>query len=74
MAYNSILKNVTVAIEVENGQDKTGATVFRKRNYSGVKGTATAEQIGIVANAIKTVISKESKDVYKNSVEQIKQA
>lgn len=72
MAYNSVLKNVSVGIEVEAGYDKEGNQVFRKRNYSGIKGTATAEQIGIVADAIKSAISKESKDVYKNSLEQIK--
>lgn len=74
MAYNSVLKSVTVGIEVEAGHTDAGAQIFRKRNYSGIKGTATAEQIGIVTAAIKAAISKDSKDVYKNSVEQIKNA
>lgn len=73
MAYDSVLQGVTLSIEVANGNDTAGNPVFRKRNYSGVKSTATAEQIGAVAKAIKDVISKESRDTYKNSVEKIKE-
>lgn len=74
MAYNSLLKNVSIAIEVESGYDTKGNQIFRKRSYSGIKGTATAEQIGIVADVIKSAIAVESKDVFKNSTEQIQRA
>lgn len=74
MAYNNILESVTLSIEVENGTNTSGATVYRKRNYTGVKGSATAEQIGAVADAIKAVLSVEARDTYKNSVEKIERA
>lgn len=74
MAYNNVLESVTLSIEVESGVNKVGKQVYRKRNYSGVKGTATAEQIGAVADGIKKVLSVEARDTYKNSVEKIQKA
>lgn len=71
MAYNNILQSVSLAIEVGSGEDKKGNTVYRKRNYNGIKGTATAEEIGAVADAIKGVLSLETRDTLKNSVEKI---
>lgn len=71
MAFNSVLQSVALAIEVSAGQDKQGNEIYRKRNYNGIKGTATPEQLGAVAEAIKSVISLESRDTYKNSVEKI---
>lgn len=71
MAYNNVLENVTLSIEVEGGVSKTGSIVYKKKNFSGIKGTATAEQIGIVADAIKNVLSADARYTYKNSVEKI---
>lgn len=74
MAYNNILESVTLSIEVEGGFNKAGDKVYKKKNYTGIKGTATAEQIGAVADGIKKVLSVEARDTYKNSVEKIEKA
>lgn len=71
MAYNNILENVTLSIEVEGGVSKGGTVVYKKKNFSGIKGTVTSEQLGIVADAIKKVLSADARNTYKNSVEKI---
>ena len=71
MAYNNELQSITLALEVQTGVDKKGNDVYRKRNYNGIKGAATAEQLGIVAAALKKVIANPTRDIYKNSVEKV---
>ena len=57
MATTKTLRTVTLTMEVENGVDSKGATAFKKKNYSGVKPSATPEDIYAVAAAIKSVLS-----------------
>lgn len=71
MAYNNVLESVTLAIEVENGKNVAGGQLYRKRNYTGIKGTASAEDIGAVADAIKAILTVDARNTYKNSVEKI---
>lgn len=61
MAVNKVLKTTSFSIEVESGVDRTGATTYRKKNFSGVKGSATPDQINSVAEAIKLVLAKETR-------------
>ena len=62
MAVNKVLATASLTLEVENGKDKTGATIYKKRNFGNVSTTALPEDVYAVATAIKAVLSSETKD------------
>ncbi|EQB89544.1 hypothetical protein SDC9_108159 [bioreactor metagenome] len=64
MAISKVLNSATLSIEVENGTDKTGATVYRKKNFSGIKLTADPQNVFDVAEAIKVVLKPNTRDYY----------
>lgn len=66
MAVSKVIKSTTLSIEIENGQDKTGATVYKKKNFSGVKANADGEKVLAVADAIKVVLQPETRDCFIN--------
>ena len=68
MAITKVLSTSALSIEVENGLDKEGATAYRKKSFSGVKGNATAENIYAVAEAIKAVMKNPTRNYYINDV------
>lgn len=67
MAINKVLAGSTLVIEIESGQDKNGAPTYRKKSFSGVKGDATAENIYAVADAVKAVLKKPTRNYYLNN-------
>lgn len=66
MAVDKVLSTTSFYIEVENGTDKTGATIYKKKTFSGVKPTVAPENVFLVAEAIKDVLSAGSRDSYLN--------
>lgn len=66
MAVNKVLKTTSLSIEIEGGQDKVGATIYKKKNFSGVKGNALTENVYNVAEAIKLILAKDTRDSYIN--------
>ena len=64
MAVNKVLETTSFYIEVENGTDKQGAKIYRKKNFSGVKTNAAPENVYAVAEAIKGVLSIGSRDAF----------
>jgi hypothetical protein len=71
MAVSKVLDTTSFAIEVESGTDKTGAKIYRKKTFSGVKNSATSENVYAVAEAIKTVLSAGTRDYYLNESSKI---
>ncbi|GFP77457.1 DUF1659 domain-containing protein [Clostridium fungisolvens] len=71
MAVNKVLDTTSFAIEVESGTDKTGAKIYRKKTFSGVKNSATPENVYAVADAIKAVLSAGTRDYYLNEASKI---
>lgn len=74
MAVNKTLNTTSFSMEVENGTDKTGAKVYKKKTFSGVKGTAPIENIFAVAEAIKAVLGNGTRDYYLNEASKITNA
>jgi hypothetical protein len=71
MAVSKVLDSTSFAIEVESGTDKTGAKIYRKKTFSGVKKTAAPENVYAVADAIKAVLSVGTRDYYLNEASKI---
>ncbi|GIM28426.1 hypothetical protein CPJCM30710_10920 [Clostridium polyendosporum] len=71
MAVSKVLNSAYLSIEVENGTDKTGATVYRKKNFSGVKIDAAPQNVFDVAEAIKGVLSNSTRDYYLNETSKL---
>ena len=59
MAIEKELQETVLLIEVENGVDDSGNTVYKKKSFSRVKGEATDENIFNVATAITLVLKPE---------------
>lgn len=74
MAVNKIISTSTLVMEIENGKDKTGNTVYSKKNFLNVKTDAAAQDIFDVATAIQGVISVGTKDTYLNDTSKLVQA
>jgi len=66
MAVNKILSTTSFYIEVENGVDKTGAKVYKKKTFSGVNPNVDPENIFQVSEAIKDVLNASARDSYLN--------
>ena len=66
MTVNKVLSTTSFYIEVENGVDKTGAKVYKKKTFSGVSPNVDPENIFQVAEAIKDVLSASARDSYLN--------
>lgn len=73
MAVNKVLKTTSLSIEIESGQDKTGATVYKKKNFSGVKGSALAQNVYNVAEAIKLVLAADTRFSYLNDCSKLEE-
>lgn len=66
MAVNKVLNATSFYIEVENGVDKTGAPLYKKKTFSGIKPNVDPENIFQVTEAIKDVLSADVRDSYLN--------
>lgn len=71
MAVTKTLKTTTLNIEVESGQDKTGSTVYKKKNFSGVKVGATPESVNNVGEAIKLVLAADTRFTFVSEISQL---
>ena len=66
MAITKVLASSALVIEVESGSDKNGAPTYRKKSFSGVKGNAAVENVYAVADAVKAVMKKPTRNYYLN--------
>ncbi len=71
MAVNKELTVASFFIEIENGVDSTGAKVYKKKSFSGVKPEAAPENVFNVAEAIKTVLAAGTRDSYLNETSKL---
>jgi len=74
MAVSKVLNSASLSIEVENGTDKAGLPVYRKKNFSGVKIDAAPANVFDVAEAIKGVLSSGTRDYYLNEISKLANA
>ena len=68
MAISKELQKTTLSIEAQNGIDKDGAPVYKKKNFSNVKGSATPDAISAVADAIKLVLANPTRGTFVNEI------
>ena len=74
MAVNKVLSSSSLVIEIENGKDKTGNTIYKKKTFSSLKTTAAPQDIYDVAVAIQGILSVGAKDTYLNDNSKLVQA
>ncbi|OPJ64894.1 DUF1659 domain-containing protein [Clostridium oryzae] len=74
MAVSKVLDTTTLSIEVENGTDKNGKKIYRKKTFSAVKVNADAEKIYAVAKAISAVLNAGTGDFYLNEASKLTNA
>lgn len=72
MAVSKEISTSSLAIEVENGVDKEGNTIYTKKSFSGVKNNADPEKVYAVAEAIKGVLGANTRLYYLTEVSLIK--
>lgn len=71
MAVSKILNSTALSIEVQSGTDKTGAAVYKRKNFSGVKLNAESQNVFDVAEAIKGVLSNPTRDYFLNETSKL---
>ena len=60
---NKTLSSITLIMEVENGVDKKGVTIYKNKTYPNVNLSATPTDIFDVANAIKSVLAVNTRGI-----------
>lgn len=71
MAVSKALESATFSMEVQSGTDKTGAAVYKKRTFSGIKKDADPQNVYDMAEAIKAVLSSPTRDYYFNETSKL---
>ena len=71
MAVNKSLASATFAMEVQSGTDKTGAAVYKKRTFSGIKKDADPQNVYDMAEAIKAVLNSPTRDYFFNETSKL---
>jgi hypothetical protein len=74
MAVNKVISASSLVIEIENGTDTKGNTIYRKKTFSGLKTDADAQDIFDVSKAIQGVLSVSTKDTYLDDTSKLVQA
>jgi len=74
MAVNKVISTSSLVMEIENGKDTTGNTVYKKKTFSGLKTDAAPQDIYDVAVAIQGVLGVGARDTYLNDTLKLVQA
>ena len=74
MAVNKVISTSSLVMEIENGKDTSGNTVYRKKTFSGLKTDAAPQDIFDVSAAIQGVLSVGARDTYLNDTLKLVQA
>ena len=74
MATSKIISTTSLSIEVQSSVDKTGDPIYTKKNFSNIKNNADSQNVFDVAQAIKGVLSANTRDVYLNEASALVQA
>ena len=64
MAVNTVPENASFSIEVRKGTDALGNPTYGKKSFSNVKEDADPAKVLAVSNAIKEVLSGETRNTY----------
>ena len=67
MALKKQFYSNTLVIEIENGVNESGNTVFKKKSFTNINNSATDEDINEVANAIISTLDVATRNIYLNN-------
>lgn len=68
------LNSTSFSIEMENGQNSKGETVYKKKTFSNLKVDASPEDIYAVADAIKPMLNSATRNIIINDISTLVQA
>ena len=74
MAVNKVPESASFSIEVRKGTDALGNPTYSKKSFSNVREDADPEKVLAVANAIKEILTGETRNCYLTVVDQLAQA
>lgn len=66
MAVTKSLQTTSLSIEIQSGTDKAGDAIFTKKTFSNVRTDAASQNIYDIAEAIKAVLSVQTRDYFVN--------
>lgn len=74
MAVTKQIETTSLIIEVQKGVDKAGDAIYTKKTFSNVKTDVTPENAYAVADAIKAVLSVNTRAYFLNEASTLTQA
>lgn len=74
MAVNKITESASFSIEVRKGSDTLGNPTYSKKSFSNLREDADPQNVLDVANAIKSVLSDETRNIYMTVSDQLVQS
>jgi len=74
MATSKVISTTTLSIEVQSSVDKAGDPLYTKKNFSNIKNGTDPQKVFDVAQAIKGVLSANTRDMYLNESSTLEQA
>lgn len=66
MAVSLVKQSTSLGIEVEKGKDKAGDAIFTTKTFSNIKNDAQPADVYEVAQAIKVIMSENTRDALLN--------
>jgi Protein of unknown function (DUF1659). len=74
MAVTKQIETTSLSIEVQKGVDKAGDAIYTKKTFSNVKTDVTPENAYAVADAIKSVLSVNTRAYFLNEASALTQS
>lgn len=74
MAVNKQVETVSLSIEIQNGLDKAGDPTYSKKTFSNVRIGASADDVYAVAEAVKGILSANTRSYFLNESSTLAQA
>jgi len=73
MATSKIISTTSLSIEVETSLDKAGDPIYSKKSFSNIKNNTNPQNVFDVAQAIKGILSANTRNVYLNEASELEQ-
>lgn len=64
MAVSKVVTSTSLVVDIENGVDSNGNTVYRKKTFSGIRTNVDVEKANAVAKAIQDVLESNTGYIY----------
>ncbi|MBN1037053.1 MULTISPECIES: DUF1659 domain-containing protein [Clostridium] len=64
---DELVVGCSLTVEVQNGTDKLGDPIYKKKTFSNVNPTVKSEDLFEVATALENVLSADCRNFFKNN-------